>query len=289
MGKILNKIKNLFYALPFGLKAANEEILGGGDPTQEGHEITQQMQNKSVYQDLVNGEVTQEVEELRYSTYKVDREANNYEYVGAGVAVKKDKNEKSSGKIRFSQENKLFCAGVNEELKRVEKEYGIENYTLNVSYNGFVRFKLEKYVTQIDVFINGDDIRTNLHFNEFPNVYDGNSMPFINELKKLYDLCQTDNHEYGLSRNEIASSLLAINFTTFKATNDEPDLISHLFVSPTFDGIKKENGEYIITYKWSLYDRNDLMNKFFSKSMQDKYDKKEKRKNSMSVENFQRK
>ena len=59
MKKILNKIKNLFYALPFGLKAANEEILGGGDPTQEGHEITQQMQNKSVYQDLINGEVTQ--------------------------------------------------------------------------------------------------------------------------------------------------------------------------------------------------------------------------------------
>ena len=289
MNKFFNKIKNILYALPFGLKAADEEILGGGDPTQEGHEITQQAQSKSVYQDLINGEVTQEVEELRYQTYKVDREANNYEYIGSGVAVKKEKKEKKGGKIKFSQENKLICAGVNEELKRVDKDYGIENYTLNISYNGFVKFKLEKYAKQIDVEITDDKIITKLHFNEFPDVYDGTSMPFINELKRLYDYCQTDVSEYGLSKHEIASSLLTLHFTTFKATNDEPDLISYLFISPKFKTIKKKNGEYIVSYKWDSYDRNDLMDKVFSKSLQEKYDKKEKRKNSMSVENFSKK
>jgi hypothetical protein len=289
MGKIFDKVKSILYALPFGLKAANEEILGGGDPTQEGHEISQHMQNKSVYQDLINGEVTQEVEELRYGMYKVGREADNYEYIGSGVAIKKEKNKNKDGKIRFSQENKLVCAGVNEELKRVGKDYGFESYTMNISYDNLVKFKLEKYATQVDVLIDGEKIKTVIHFNEFPNVYEGTSMPFINELKKLYDLSHTENNEYGISRNEIASSMLTLHFTTFKATNDEPDLMSYLFVSPTFKGIEKDNGEYLLSYEWATYNREDLTDKFFSKEMQDKYDRKEKRKNATSVENFPRK
>jgi hypothetical protein len=114
-------------------------------------------------------------------------------------------------------------------------------------------------------------------------------MPFINELKKLYDLSHTENNEYGISRNEIASSMLTLHFTTFKATNDEPDLMSYLFVSPTFKGIEKDNGEYLLSYEWATYNREDLTDKFFSKEMQDKYDRKEKRKNATSVENFPRK
>ena len=81
MNKIKKVLLNLWYGLPFGLKAAGDEIMGGGEADQAGTEINQQVTDKRVAKHLLKGEVTQEVEELRYRTYKVANDSEKYKYV----------------------------------------------------------------------------------------------------------------------------------------------------------------------------------------------------------------
>jgi hypothetical protein len=79
MNKVINRLKSLFYSLPFGLKAADSEIMGANSTGEvDDTVIQQQVNDKRVAKHLLKGEITQEVEELRYRTYKVDKESNKY-------------------------------------------------------------------------------------------------------------------------------------------------------------------------------------------------------------------
>ena len=101
-----NKLLNILYSLPFGLKGADSEIFGTSKKTSDGTTISQEVSDERVGKHLLKGEVTQPVEELRYRTYKVSNESKNYNVVGNGVAVKnEEKKKKSKTRIRFSQEN----------------------------------------------------------------------------------------------------------------------------------------------------------------------------------------
>lgn len=267
-----NLFKRLLYALPFGLKAANDEITSSAPDAVDGTHIQKQVESKSMLNDLLRGEVTQEVEELRYRTYEVAEKSRDYKYVGNGTAVKKERNTDRSV-IRFSQESKLIVASVLEELSRVG-DYGIEKYSTEFEYNRFSRFKIEAFLTMIDVLIIGDTIRTRLHFNNEPNPYNGNSAPFINELRRIKDAMVS---EYALDRNEIANVIQSMSFITSNATNDEPNLMQYKFISPKLIDYEDKNGEIILTYVWDSYECENLREKFFSASMAEKYANKEKK------------
>ena len=278
MNKIKKVLLNLWYGLPFGLKAAGDEIMGGGEADQAGTEINQQVTDKRVAKHLLKGEVTQEVEELRYRTYKVANESEKYKYLGNGVAVKEEKDDKPKDKTRFkfSQDNENICESVLGTMNQIGK-YGVEKYRFEIDYNTFVRFKVEKFAKKVDVDINEKTgkIETTLHFNTEPDPYDAASMPFINELKKLL----TAKSEYEVSRNEIASSIYNFSFTTYKAYNED-DLVSYSFIKGgKFKEFKQDGYEYLLTLTWNEYLRLplDLESKYYSKSMAEKYEKKEKK------------
>jgi len=267
-----NIFKNLLYALPFGLKAADEEIAGSTPEATDGTHIQKQVENKSMLNALLNGELTQEVEELRYRTYEVAEKSRDYKYVGNGTAVKKERNTDRTV-IRFSQESKLIVASVLEELSRVG-DYGIEKYSTDFEYKRFSRFKIEAYLKMIDVLIKDGVIQTKLHFNSEPNPYNANSAPFINELKRIKDAIVS---EYALNRNEIANVIETMTFITSNATNDEPNLMQYKFISPKLTDYEESNGEIILTYIWDSYECENLREKFFSASMAEKYANKEKK------------
>ena len=290
----MNRVKkfflNLWYGLPFGLKAADTEIMGSKEDLGEGVHVNEQISDGRVAKHLLKGEITQEVEELRYRTYKVDREAKNYSYLGNGVAIKKDEDIKETNKtyFRFTQENDNICETVLESLNQVGN-YGVEKYRLEIDYKDFVRFKIEKFATKIDVDINEQvgKIETTLHFNTEPNPYDATSMPFINELKKLFNV--RDN--YSISRNEILSSILNISFSTYKA-NGEDDLVNYSFINGAkFKDFRQEGYEYLITFTWDEYIRMplNLESKYYSKSMAEKYEKKEAKDSAQGVAPTERK
>lgn len=285
MNKIKSWVYKILYALPFGMKAADEEIMGGNSSSSdEGQSIHQQVSDERVAKDLLKGEITQPVKELRYRTYKVDDEAKNYEYLGGGTAIKKEAKPVDSKRIHFSQECKLVASDVLEELKRVGT-YGTETYTLQISYNNpLVKFKLEQFANQIDVDINEEskEVITTLHFSNIPDGYEKKSAPFINELKRLLKIYKniqliSDKHmvDEVYKHNEIASSMISLNFTTYKATNDEPDLKVYSFVSPSFIKAEESNAEIRLTFAWETYDINDLKAKFFDEKMAKKYETKE--------------
>lgn len=275
MSKLWNGVKRFFYALPFGLKGADSEIFGDAD-TSEGTVIKQQVNDGTVAKHLLKGEVTQEVEELRYRTYKVERESAGYEYTGNGTAIKKEKKKKPSDKIKFTQENGLLCDGVLSELNRIG-EYGKELYRINIGYISPVRFKLEQFATIIKVGINGKNKAvTTLVFDDIPNQSNVMSKPFLNEINGLVkDFIAKD--KYKLGRNDYYTSIVSLDFTTYKASNDEPDFINYGFINPTLIDVGHENGTYLLTYEWDEYKREDLTDKFYSKEMDEKYKAKAKK------------
>jgi len=289
MNRIKKILTNLWYGLPFGLKAAGDEILGSGEADQVATEINQQVSDKRVAKHLLKGEVTQEVEELRYRTYRVANESENYKYLGNGVTVKEEKERpKDKTRFKFSQENENVCESVLSTINQVGK-YGIEKYRFEIDYNSFVRFKVEKFAKKVDVDIDEKigKIETTLHFSAEPDPYDGTSMPFINEIKKLLDA----KSEYEVSRNEIATSIYNFSFTTYKAYNED-DLVNYSFIKGgKFKAFKQEGYEYLLTLTWDEYLRLplDLESKYYSKSMADKYARKEKKDVALEMVNSERK
>ena len=277
MINIIKTLKNLFYALPFGLKGADSEIMGNGDSTGSNDvSIKQQVQDKRVAKHLLKGEVTQEVEELRYRTYKIDRETDKYDYVGNGMAVKNNKIS-NNDVIKFSQPNKLICNDVLDELKRVNN-YGVEKYTVDIDYTGPVKIKLEPFLTLVDVYIkSGENPVTTLHFSDTMNPSEFKSKPFVNALSNLCDIFNK-NDTYAISRNEYATSLFCMSFTTFNATDSEPNVVNYSFTMPDLIAVHHSNGEYLLKYQWKLYSRTDLTEKFFNAELEEKYKNKEKKK-----------
>lgn len=290
MNKIKDFLLKLWYGLPFGLKGADTEIMGSKSQDTNGTLINQEVSDERVSKHLLKGEVTQEVEELRYRTYKVANESEKYEYLGNGVAIKKVDNEEygSKKKHRFTQDNENICESVLQSLQQVGN-YGIEKYRFEIEYDSLIRFKVEKYATKVDVNINDDDgiIETVLHFNTEPNPYDGSSKPFITEISKLLNV----KSEYELKRNEIASSIKSLSFTTYKA-NNESDFVTYSFTNGgKFEKFEQNGYEYLMTLSWEEYTRipMNLEAKYYSKTMAEKYKNKEKKNTPVSLSNVERK
>lgn len=292
MHKIKKILFNLLYGLPFGLKAADSEIVGKGVRDEGGTSISQEVSDERVAKHLLKGEVTQEVEELRYRTYKVENESKNYKYLGNGVAVKDSvgdyPNKSKRTRFKFTQENHGVCESVSDTLKQVGN-YGVDKYMFEIDYNSFVRFKVEKYMTRIDVDINDEEgkIETTLHFSTEPNPYDAASMPFINELKKLLN----ENSVYFVSKHEIASSIVNLSFTTYKAYNED-DFVNYCFINGAkFKSFKQDGYEYLLTFTWDEYLRLplDLESKYYSKSMAEKYKNNERKNSDVSMVQSERK
>ena len=290
MNRIKKYLLNLWYGIPFGMKGANAEIMGNGkDVEANGTSIHQEVSDERVAKHLLKGEVTQEVEELRYRTYKVDNESKNYKYIGSGTALKEESvRNKSKTRHKFTQDNESICETVLETLNQVGK-YGVDRYRFEIDYKEFVRFKVEKFITKIDVDIDEEKgkILTLLHFSSEPNPYDASSMPFINEVKKLLEV----KNEAQASRNEIASSIMNISFTTYKAYNED-DFVNYSFINgATFKGFKQEGYEYILTLSWDEYLRLplDLESKYYSKTMAEKYANNERKKVEVNAIESERK
>lgn len=90
---MFSKLKNFFTALFYGMKNTEDIVFKQSGMTNgvNGTTINQTVNDNSVAKALLKGEVTQEVEQLRYRNYLVDREAKQYEYYTPTLAMKRDK------------------------------------------------------------------------------------------------------------------------------------------------------------------------------------------------------
>ena len=93
-------LKKIFYSLPFAMKGGEKILTSTNDNSSNNVGVVEVIQENRLSKDLLKGEVTQAVEELRYRDYKVYGESKKYQYLGDGIAIK-TKNQTDDNKNKF--------------------------------------------------------------------------------------------------------------------------------------------------------------------------------------------
>lgn len=286
-------LKKYISAFMFGMKAGDEIFTTSNNSIDGGNSVTQKAEQDGVLNDLLQGEVTQEVEELRYETFKAEELSNEYQYIGNGQAVKKS-GDSSIKRKNFYQYNFHQEYGFNESMSMIASDelklsdIPPERSIFNIEYdNPCVRFKIENYLFKIKVDLSSDKYKTDFIF--LNSKKDRKKRPFLNFAMKTIDEIgkfSGDKLKYKsyIQKNELLSSIRKLSFKTFNATNDVPNGIDYIFTSPTFESISCNDDYVIITYVWKSFDGNVLLSeKFKSESAEKKFKNKERRENYMPV------
>lgn len=286
MKKILKKVRIFLEGLFGGMKVTEELTLhqNGGDNGQN-IVINQKVEDRTVAQALLKGELTQAVQELRYRTYMVEREANHYNYISPLLCKKKeDKDYKyTEGSIynndKFSvltiQENFLETETVVETLNRSENGKYIKRknkYHIALNRDKFVfpKFKLEDFLKKVVVFEPDETNHSivDLYITRLENPSIFGSRAFLKEF---------DNIIKGDNRSDILN-IKSIEFETLKAFHKD-DMLHY-----KFDDIKVKtfiefgSCNIVRTYCNIVDNGSDKIEKFYSPTMAEKYKKKEPKK-----------
>lgn len=258
LSKIKRFLSNLFFYIPLSMKGFEKEVIGTEDS------VNKEISQGNLGSDLLRGEVTQAVEELRHSNYQVYRESNNYKYVGDGCAIKKEKQD-NNGVIKFVQPNKEQCQSVLEGLKSLD-EFIPSQTTLTCGYNDIPKFKIENYILNVNVEINKDLCKINLVFDKNFDKNKPQTKMFLNELRKMNDI--------NLLRScDLYSNMNSIFFTTYKASGED-DMIRYSFHNLIFQKYEETENEINVSFLSIEFEREDLMAKYFSETMHQKYQEK---------------
>ena len=281
MKSVLNKIKRniqiFFYSLFYGMKSTEDTVLHQTGLTNiPGTSVIKEIDDQRISKALLKGEVTQQVEELRYRTYKVDKESKDFEYYAPTLALKKDRQDKNFMKYDDSdglelitiQPNDVLVETVSETLEQVGGRGKRTQYRIKIKRNFVPRYKIEEYITRLDVKkLDENHVILDMYVSKYPNDKDFKSKGFVREVEKIRD-------------EKIKSDILdyeEISFITNHAYKLN-DMVKFVFKNIWFREIIEFDGHYILKFKASLQqDVLDLTKKYFSKTMEEKYKNKEKK------------
>lgn len=271
MKKILNQIKSLWHGLFYGLKAADDTITLSQPESNNTIGIHKEVHDERVAHHLLKGEVTQAVEELRYRTFLVQRESEKYIFMGDGQVIKKKDFSKNLRHKKFY----LPCGAVVKSFSDLQQngDFNHEAYNLFIDYDTTPRFKLEKYVTGMDVVYDIDKnlYTTRMHISTFKDPYDVTSKPMILELEKF----KTDNSQvkaHLLEHFDWNKNITKLFFiTTPRVSEEESSNVKYTFEKSKISQIEFTPQECLITFEWDVMIREDLLDTFYSESMAQKY------------------
>lgn len=277
MKHLINKIKLFFYSLFYGMKNTEDAVFHQtGISNENGSSIIKEVEDKRVSKALLKGEITQEVEELRYRTYKVDKESKTFEYYTPTLALKKDaqdtkflKYDDSDGlELITVQPNDCIVETVGDGFEQVGGRGKRTEYRIKIKRNFIPRYRIEEYITRLDVKkLDEKHVILDMYVSKYPNETDFKSKGFIREVEKI--------------RNErIKSDILdyeEIYFYTHHAYKMN-DMVKFVFKNIWFKEITEFDGHYIVRFKASLQqDVIDFCKIYYSKTMDEKYKNKEKK------------
>lgn len=263
---ILNKINkffiNLLYSIPFGIKGGNDLLLSQNTEIDNNLECHKEVHEERLSKSLLKGEVTTSVKELRYRDYNVYRQSKIID-----KDVKYDINN-----LRIIQNNKLICNTLLEDFSTIDK-YGSGKYTLQIVYKDFPKFRIEILTDYFE--FSSKELLFTVHIG-----YD-KTIPIkqmlINQLKK-----STNNF------NNVLSPIEFLSFITLNASGDV-DLIQYNIYNLFVTNVDFTDTEIIIRYKVNYFERNDLIGKFYSETMDEKYKNNQKKDNVYYWNNEERK
>lgn len=295
MKKIWLYIKQIWHGLFWGMKVTDETMFHSNANAIPGNAIIKEVDDQRVSHALLKGEVTQAVEELRYRTYKVDREAKTYEYIAPTLAFKRDKQDNKFVSYENSDEldiitiqpNDVNVPGLTYDMKDYDftkaeiingEQQDIlldigrfknkKEYIIKLKRNFVSRYKLEEYTKRL-VVKKLDDTHSILDFyvSKYPNDKDLKSKGFVREIEKI--------------KNErMKSDVLDIDEVSF-VTNHAfkcVDMLEFQFDNLRYRDVIEFDGHYIVRFKSRILKNGiDLTDRFYSKTMDDKYKNKVKK------------
>lgn len=271
----------MWAGLFWGLKSTDKEIFTqSGIDMGGGISMDEEMHTNRVSQDLLAGKETQAVKELRYRTYKVDREAKTYEYFSPTLALKRE--EKLDSKfVSYENEENLpvitvqnnfpITEGVLEGLNQVNGQTHKTEYWIKLIRNkGFLpRYRLEEYTKRLVVREYEKDIKAVLDFyvTKYPNDKDLKSKGFVREIEHVMN----DN-----LRSDVLM-IKNVSFITSHAFN-QYDMLLYEFNNLVYRYVKEFDGHYVISFLSDIVKNGeDLTDKFKNQQMEKKYADKEKK------------
>lgn len=279
-----------------GMRAADVKTMGGAKSSEsDGTSVEESIEQKSVLNDLLNENITEEVQELVDSNYRVLRHANDYEYLGNGNVIKKQKNMLADNlkifnpegyKIIVIQDNKLVVKGVLEATKDRYDEDGdiasedmVDRYTIKIERDIFPRFLIEKYTKKIVVRQSEENVKVDLYCSSYPRQFRPTDALFINEMMNIYG---------KKTRNLDTVDIDTVEFITDKAYGVD-DIILFKFGNMKYEGMNMYEKDFVITYTATpICDAVDLTEKYHMDSLDEKYATNARRDNAPeTVINFE--
>ena len=268
---------NLSFALR---KTEVQTLTQTGSSKGEGVGAEQQVSENRVSKALLRGEVTQEVKQLRYRTYKVDEEAKEHEYYSPMKSMKRDKQDnrhikykKLEGcKLILIQPNKPEAESVYESIQKFEsKEREPQQYTIHIKRKYMPRFRIEEYVKRLVLFEREDGATVaDFYISKYADPSEFKAKAFIREVKGIVESGRTTD----------LTDFTSFSFETYKCYNSE-DYQEYNFKNCVLEGFDEYDGNYIFRYVTKEpieVTNNRLSNKFYDKKMDEKYKKKEAKK-----------
>lgn len=269
--KIYDKIRSFYFYLFWGLKSADKMAFGTKeDGLNAGAVLEQQNEQNSVYKDLLRGEITQEVKELRHEMYFSERKSHKYKYIGNGVVTKKNdifdypgKIDKTDGfPLQILQPNIEDTGTLSENLSEVD--YRIKNkkeFTIDIERDFIPRFRLEEFTNKLVVKrINENAVMLDFYTPIYKSQFNTIHKLFLKELEKIY---------MGDVRSDVID-FKQVEFISFRAFGTD-DLKKYTYNNIEFDNILIFDGHYVIKFTADIVnDGEDLINEFYCKEEEEK-------------------
>lgn len=274
--KILEKLRIFFVAFSYGLKKTEDDILRQKASALSGtNSIEQKVQMNQLAQDLLKGEVTQEVEMLRDRLYYVSDESKKFKViidtVGTTKAFKKMTKankpkvyEQEGYEAAIIMDNNAIPSGVLDGLNAVGS-YGIEDiYPLKFSYeNNPPKFRLDSFSSKLVVRPGAEngDIRMDLYIPKFTDS--------TNRLEKLFD--NEINKVKEGKRKAIHFDFQTVEFLSNKAYGVD-DLCKFKFKMLNLISIAEFDGKNVLTYEVEPVDNGDkITDKYINETLRKNY------------------
>jgi len=278
---IRQRLRNFMIGLSFALKRTEGTMLRQeGTANNVGIGDEQEVNENRVSKALLKGEVTQEVKNLRYRTYKVDEEAKETEYYSPLKAIKRDKQDNRHIKYKkpdnctliLIQPNKQEGESVYAAIKEYEnKEKETKQFTIKIKRNFVPRFRLEEYTRRLALFSRPDGSTiADFYISKYPDPSEFKAKAFIREVKEVMEN----------KRKSDLTDFTSFSFETYKCYNSE-DFQLYTLKKCYLEGFDEYDGNYIFRYvtKEPIEVKNNrLSDVFYEEEMAKKYENKEEKK-----------
>jgi hypothetical protein len=297
MGILKDWFKNKVASLGISLSNVEKNLLSQDKKSLE--DDTKQVQRHlqgTLLDSLLHGELTQEVKNLRWRTYKIYKEMSKYkptfsylnddddnppEMINIETVDKKKyiKNIKVDDYDNYDLE--LSFNNIRSTLNltdAIETEITLKDYdakikgdvSLKINRNFIPKFYIENFTKKLNIrTIDDKNKLLEFYVSKYSDMYNPQTNVFINQIKKIINNGPS-NHNF-LEFDEVG-------FMT-NNTIGADDFLLYTYDNIFFDKIVEFDGYYVIKFKAKvLINGEDLLKDFVQEELEKKYDNKETKK-----------